>query len=376
MKKRIVLTILGVLIVAGILAGIKALQIGKMIDQGQAFAPPPETVTAYQVQPQSWVSELAAVGSLTAVQGVTISAESPGKIVSIAFQAGSSVRQGDLLLRQDTSIEDARLPGAEATVALARTSLERARFLLVEDAGSQADYDTALANLSLAVAEVGQLKAAIAKKNVRAPFAGKLGIRLVNLGQMLKEGEAIVSLQTLDPVFADFSLPQQALSQLKTGIAVRVTTDAYPGEIFGGKITAINAEVDAATRNIRVQATVTNPGGKLRPGMFARVVVALPETAEVLAIPAPAVLYAPYGDSTYVIEEHKDEKTGQTGKVLRQQIIRLGEKRGDFVAVTSGLKGGETVVSTGAFKLRNGQAVVIDNKLAPTFSLEPKPENN
>lgn len=376
MKKRIALAVLGMLIVAGILAGVKALQIGKMIEQGKAFVPPPETVTAWQVQQQSWGGELTAVGSLTAVQGVTVSAEMPGKIVAIAFQPGASVRAGDLLLRQDTSTEEARLPGAEAAVVLARANMERARALLIDHAVAQAEYDTALAAHSQAESEVAQLRAVIARKTVRAPFAGRLGIRLVNLGQMLKEGEAIVSLQTLDPIFAEFSLPQQALSRLKTGSAVHLTTDAYPGEAFAGRITAINAEVDAATRNIRVQATVANPGGNLRPGMFARVAVALPETAQVLAIPAPAILYAPFGDSVYVIEDHKDEQTGQAGKVLRQQFIRLGEKRGDFVAVTSGLKAGETVVSTGAFKLRNGQAVVIDNKLTPAFSLEPKPGNN
>jgi membrane fusion protein (multidrug efflux system) len=376
MKKRIVLAILGVLIVAGILAGIKALQIGKMIDQGRAFVPPPETVTAYQVQPQSWVSELAAVGSLTAVQGVTISAESPGKIVAIALQAGDGVRAGDLLLRQDTSIEEAQLPGAEAEMVLAKANLDRTHALLAEHAVAEAEYDTALAAHSQAMSAVAELRAVIAKKTVRAPFTGRLGLRLVNLGQMLKEGEAIVSLQTLDPVFADFSLPQQALSQLKTGIAVRVTTDVYPGVTYDGRITAINAEVDVATRNIRLQATVANPGEKLRPGMFAHIAVVLPGTAQVLAIPATAVLYAPYGDSVYVIEEHKDEKSGQSGKALRQQFVRLGEKRGDFVAITSGLKANETVVSTGAFKLRNGQTVIIDNKLAPTFSLEPKPDNN
>ncbi|NJC88387.1 MAG: efflux RND transporter periplasmic adaptor subunit [Desulfuromonas sp.] len=376
MKKRIALAILGVLIIAGILAGIKALQIGKMIDQGKAFVPPPETVTAIAVQPQTWIGELSAVGSVTAVQGVTVSAENPGKIVEIAFAPGSSVRAGELLLRQDTSTEEARLPGAEAAVVLAKANLERARALVVEHAVAQVEYDTALATHSQAVAEVASLRAIIAKKTVRAPFGGKLGIRQVNLGQMLKEGETIVSLQSLDPVFADFALPQQALSRLQPGVAVRVTTDTWPDQVFSGKLTAINAEVDAATRNIRLQATVANPGEKLRPGMFARVAVVLPGAVEVLAIPATAVLYAPYGDSVYVIEEHKDEKSGQNGKVLRQQFVRLGEKRGDFVAVTTGLKGGETIVSTGAFKLRNGQAVVIDNKLAPTFSLEPKPENN
>jgi membrane fusion protein (multidrug efflux system) len=376
MKKRILLALLGILIVAGLLAGIKALQIGKMTDQGKAFTPPAETVTSFQLQPQSWTSELAAVGSMTAVQGVTLAAEAPGKIVAIAFQPGTSVRTGDLLVRQDTSVEEAQLPGAEAAEVLARANLERARALLAENAVAQVEYDTALAAHSEAASAVAQLRAVIAKKTVRAPFAGRLGIRLVNLGQMLKEGEPIVSLQTIDPIFADFSLPQQALSQLTTGIAVHVTTDAYPGETFGGKITAINAEVDSATRNISLQATVTNAQEKLLPGMFARVAVVLPGSAEVLAIPATAVLYAPYGDSVYVIEEHKDEKTGETGTVLRQQFIRLGEKRGDFVAVVSGLKGHETVVSTGAFKLRNGQTVVVDNQLAPTFSLEPKPENN
>lgn len=376
MKKRVALAIIGVLIVAGVLAGIKALQIGKMIDQGKAFVPPPETVTSYQVSSQSWTGELTSVGSLSAVQGVTVAAEVPGKVVAIAFQPGGSVRQGDLLLRQDTSVEEAQLPGAEAAAVLAKSDLDRARALIGEHAVAQAEYDAAQAKYSQAMAAVAQIKAAIAKKTVRAPFSGKLGIRLVNLGQILKDGEAIVSLQTLDPIFVDFALPQQAISRLQTGIAVQVTTDAWPGETFGGKLTAINAEVDAATRNIRVQATVGNPREQLRPGMFARAAVVLPETAQVLAIPASAVLYAPYGDSVFVIEEHKDEKTGQTGKALRQQFIRLGEKRGDFVAALSGVTVGETIVSTGAFKLRNGQAVVIDNQLAPTFSLEPKPENN
>ncbi len=376
MKKRIALAIVGLLIVVGLLAGIKFLQIGKMIDQGKKFVPPAETVTTYQVQPQQWDAQLNAVGSLAAVQGVTVSAEVPGKVVAIAFQSGATVKAGDLLLRQDTSVEEARLPGAEATIVLARANLDRTRSLLAQDAGSQVDYDTALANHSLAVAETEQLKAAIAKKTIRAPFAGKLGIRLVNLGQILKEGEAIVSLQTVDPIFADFALPQQAVARLQPGIPVRLTTDTWPGQAFTGKITALAAEVDANTRNLSLQATIANPKQLLRPGMFARVAVGLPGRNEVLAIPATSVLYAPYGDSVFIVEDHKDEKSGQAGKVLRQLFVRLGEKRGDFVAAVSGLKGGETVVSTGVFKLRNGQTAVIDNKLAPTFSLEPKPENN
>jgi membrane fusion protein (multidrug efflux system) len=376
MKKRIAIALVSVLLVAALLAGIKTPQIGKMIDQGKAFVPPPETVTATPVQAQSWETELTVVGSLTAVQGVTLAAEAPGKVVAIAFTAGRSVRAGELLLRQDTSTEEAQLPGAEAAVVLAAANLERARSLLAERAVAQVEYDTALANHSLALAEVERLRAAIGKKTVHAPFAGQLGIRLVNLGQMLKEGDAIVSLQALDPIFVDFSLPQQALSQLRPGIAVRITTDAWPDQLFAGRLTAINAEVDAATRNIRLQATAANADGKLRPGMFVNVGVVLPERVEVLAIPASAVLHAPYGDSVYVIEAAgADGQGSENGKILRQQFVRLGAKRGDFVAVTAGLQGGETVVSTGAFKLRSGQAVIIDNTLAPTFSLEPRPAN-
>ncbi len=373
MKKRIVLAVLGVLLVAGLLAGIKALQIGKMIDQGKQFVPPPETVTTYQVQPQTWDARLGAVASMTAVQGVTVAAELPGKVVAIAFQPGSSVRAGDLLIRQDTSVEEAQLPGAEATAVLTKANLDRAHALLAGNAVAKAEYDTALADYSLAVAAVEQLKATIAKKTVRAPFSGRLGIRLVNLGQILKEGEAIVSLQTLDPIFADFSLPQQALARLNIGIPVTMTTDAYPAESFSGKLTTINAEVDTATRNIRLQATIGNPQERLRPGMFARAQVDLASSSQVVAIPATAVLYAPYGDSVFIVEEQAGD---QGGKALRQQFVRLGEKRGDFVAALSGLTGSEIVVSTGVFKLRNGQAVVIDNKLAPAFSLDPKPENN
>jgi membrane fusion protein (multidrug efflux system) len=373
MKKRVAFAILGVLIVAGLLAGIKALQIGKMIEQGKAYVPPPEVVTAAPVEMQTWPRELPAVGSLTAVQGVTVGAEVPGKVVTIAFRAGDKVRAGDLLLRQDTSVEEAQLPGAEAAVVLAKATLDRTRALLAENAVAQAEYDAAVAAHSQAVATVAQLQATIAKKTVRAPFSGRLGIRLVNLGQILKEGEAIVSLQSLDPIFADFALPQQALAGLQTGSTVRITSDSWPGEVFGGILTAINAEVDAATRNIRVQATVANAAEQLRPGMYVRVAVERPGRNEVLAVPATAVLYAPYGDSVYLIEAAPE---GENGLLLRQQFVRLGEKRGDFVAVTSGLKGGETVVSTGAFKLRNGQNVVIDNTLAPAFSLEPKPENN
>jgi membrane fusion protein (multidrug efflux system) len=222
-------------------------------------------------------------------------------------------------------------------------------------------------------AQADSIRAAIAKKTIRAPFGGRLGIRQVNLGQILREGDPIVTLQTLDPIYVNFSLPQQQLSRLRTGLPVRVTCDALPGLTLAGQVTAINPLVDPDTRNIQLQATIANRAEKLRPGMFVTVLAALPVRQEVLIIPATAVLYAPYGDSVFLVESDKE---GKGGKALRQQFVRLGEKRGDFVAVTSGLKGGETVVSTGVFKLRNGQAAVVDNKLAPDFKQAPTPENN
>jgi membrane fusion protein (multidrug efflux system) len=237
---------------------------------------------------------------------------------------------------------------------------------------SQSDRDNAVASADEAQAQADNIRATIAKKTIRAPFSGQLGIRQINLGQMLREGDVIVTLQSLDPIFVDFTLPQQQLPLLRLGLTVQVTTDALPKETLQGRITAINPLVDAETRQIMVQATVGNRGNQLRPGMFANVAVGLPAQQNVLAIPATSVLYAPYGDSVFVIEDAADKK----GKVVRQQFVRLGVKRGDFVAVTSGIREGETVVSTGVFKLRNGQSVVIDNTLAPDFQKAPTPENS
>jgi membrane fusion protein (multidrug efflux system) len=375
MKKRIFLSLLGVIAVVAILGGIKALQIGRMIEAGESFVPPPETVTTAEVRTESWESLLTAVGSLEAVQGVTVSAELPGKVVKLGFESGEMAARGDILLEQDTSSERARLPGAEAAVALAKNNFRRAGELLREKFISQAEYDRAESEYRVAVAAADEVRATIAKKTIRAPFSGRLGIRLVNLGEILQEGDDIVSLQSLHPIFANFLLPQQQLGRIGIGLPVRVTTDALAGETIEGRITAINPEVDAATRNVRIQATAGNPGERLRPGMFANVAVVLPERNEVLTIPATAVLYAPYSDSVFVVEEKKDEETGETSLVLRQQLVRLGEKKGDFVAVASGLREEERVVSTGVFKLRNGQAVVVDNTLEPEFKLQPQPEN-
>lgn len=357
----------------GGLAGIKYLQIERMTAYGNNFVPPPEVVTTAMVKKDSWESCLTAVGSLEAVQGVVITAELKGKVVHIAFEPGTLVKAGDLLVQQDTSVESAQLRAGEAALMLAKINFERIKKLVANNTVSQSDFDNADAQLKEAAAQVDNIRAVIAKKTIRAPFSGRLGIRQVNLGQTLNEGDEIVSLQSLDPIYVNFLLPQQRLAQVYPGLAIRLTTDAFPGQVISGKITAINPQVDAATRNIRIQATVENPAELLRPGMYVNVSVVLPDRIEVLAIPATSVLYAPYGDSVFVVEEQKNDSKKSSGLVLNQKFVRLGETRGDYVSIISGLKQGETVVSTGVFKLRNGQSVVIDNTLSPEFKQMPKP---
>ena len=376
MAKKIMLTLVIVLVLVGLLAGIKGLQFKTMFAQGANFVPPPETVTTAQVKQDVWQPTLSAVGSVAAVQGVMLRAELTGTVKNIAFDSGASVRAGDLLVELDSSVEQAQLRAAVASADLARLNLERARDLRGRSMVSQADLDSADAQAKQANAQIDNIRALIAKKSIRAPFAGRTGIRQVNIGQWLENGAAVVTLQALDPVYVDFALPQQDLAQLSAGMAVRVTTDAFPSQTFDGKLTAIDPEIDAATRNVSVQATLAHSAGKLRPGMYANVAVVLPETERVLMIPATAVLYAPYGDSVFVVEDQKDEKTGAARKALNQKFVRLGKTRGDFVAVASGLDAGQTIVTTGVFKLRNGASVVVDNTLAPSFQLAPKPANS
>ena len=376
MTKRILLTLLALIIIGGSLAGIKVLQIRHMMALGSKMVPPPEIISTASVQLQSWESVLTAVASLEAVQGVTVAAEQPGKVVAISFASGDFVEKGALLVQLDTSAEVAQLRAIESSRNLARTNLRRLAGLAAKGFIAQAEYDSAEAGFKEAEAQTENIKAVIEKKNIRAPFSGKLGVRQINLGQILKEGQEIVSLQTLDPVFVNFMLPQQELGRITTGMVVRISGDGTQEKQIVGKITTIAPKVEVNTRNIQVQATISNKEEILRPGMFVNVSVVLPEQAKVFTIPGTAVLYAPYSDSVFVVEEKKDEKSGEDIQALRQQFVRLGEKRGDFVEVLSGLKEGETVASTGVFKLRNGQAVVIDNSHSPAFELQPKPENN
>ncbi|MBI5063067.1 MAG: efflux RND transporter periplasmic adaptor subunit [Desulfatitalea sp.] len=376
MAKRIVITVLGLLVLIGLLGGIKGLQIRKMIAQGAQFVPPPETVTTAAVTAAEWESLLTATGSLEAVQGIMVTAEMTGKVVQIPFEPGAKVKAGDLLVQQDTASESAQLRSAEATAALAKINFERMSKLLPEKVVTQSDYDNADAQLKQARAQVDTIRATIDKKTIRAPFAGRLGIRLAHLGQIINAGEPIVSLQTLDPIFVNFQLPQQQLAVVHRGFPIRVLSDALGGDVIEGRITAINPEVESATRNVRLQATLSNQDERLRPGMFVNVTVVLPAAQKVLAIPATSVLYAPYSNSVFIVEEKKDNPPGRSGQVVRQQFVELGEKRGDFVVVRAGLKEGEQVVSTGVFKLRNGQSVVTDNSLAPAFKLAPEPSES
>jgi len=373
MKKAIFLAIIGIIVIVGILAGIKTLQIRTMMAQGEKFVMPPEIVTSAPVEAASWESTLSAVGSLEAVQGVVVTAEMSGKVERIAFEAGKRVASGDLLVQQDVSVETAQLKGAEALAELARINFERSQTLLPDHAISQSDYDNSLAKLTEARSQIDNIRALIAKKTIRAPFAGRLGIRQINLGQVINDGQPIVSLQSLGDIFVNFLLPQQQQAHLRNGLPVRLTSDALPGQTLNGKVTAIDPRVDVATRNLRVQALVPNPNEQLRAGMFANLTLVLPQAEQVLTIPATAVLYAPYSDSVFVIEDKKNASGESSGQMVRQQFVSLGEKRGDFIVVISGLKAGEIIVSTGAFKLRNGQGVIVDNKLAPEFKLAPQP---
>jgi membrane fusion protein (multidrug efflux system) len=316
------------------------------------------------------------VGTISPVQGVDIRAELAGTVRKIDFQSGGTATQGQLLVQLDTSVEEGQLQAMKAQWELAQANLVRARDLKAQGVISQADYDAATASASQTIGEVSAIEATIAKKTIRAPFSGRLGIRAVNLGQFVRDGDAIVSLHSLDPVFVDFNLTEQQLAQAKKTMAVRVSTDATPGRVFDGKVTALNPQFDPSTRNIKVQATVANPTGELRPGMFARIQLVQPETRDLLVVPATAVLHAPYGDSVFVVSDVKDEKSGKTVKQVQMTTVRLGDTRGDFVAVTNGLKAGQLIATSGVFKLRNGASVAIDNSLAPDAQSAPRPPNS
>ena len=373
-KRMIVMLTVTVLLVAG-LGFVKFRQIQTAVAQGAAFQPPPEAVTTIVAIQEQWPATLSAIGTVAAVQGVTVSADLPGTVERIGFDSGKSVREGEVLALLDTRQEQAQLAAAEAQRELTRLNFDRMQGLLNERVISRSEFDRATAEQRQADARAGEIRAAIERKTIRAPFSGVLGIRQVNLGQYLSGGDAVVNLQALNPIYVNFGVPQQTGGQMRVGRNVRITAGDLAGEAFTGRITAIDSVVDEATRNIQVQATLANPHGKLRPGMFVQAEAGMGASSAVVSLPTSAVSYAPFGNSVFVVTDLKSPG-GQSYRGVRQQFVKLGSARGDQIAITEGIKAGDEVVTSGDFKLRNGAAVQVNNKVRPGNNPKPKPENS
>jgi membrane fusion protein, multidrug efflux system len=375
MAKRMILTLVLLAALLGGLGFIKFRQIEVAVAQGASFQMPPTAVTTVVAKRETWPSTLAVIGTAAAIQGVTVSADLPGTIDKIHFESGQWVHEGDILVELDTRQERAQLANNEAQRDLARVQYERAQELVKAGVISKSDYDSATAQQKATEAQVADIKAAIARKTIHAPFAGLLGIRQVSLGQYLAAGQAIVALQSLDPIYVNFGVPQQNTAQMTLGRTLRVTEADLPGLSFSGKITALDSIINEQTRNIQVQATLNNKGKRLRPGMFVQVELPLGAPRDVVPLPASAINYAPYGDSVFVVVEMKDQK-GNSYRGVRQQIVKIEGSRGDQVAIISGLNPGDEVVSSGVFKLRNGAPVLVNNTVKPENSPNPKPEDS
>jgi membrane fusion protein (multidrug efflux system) len=371
MKKRMFIMLAVVLAVIAALGGFKFFQIKAAMSQG--FTMPPEAVTTVIAKQEEWNTTLNAIGSVAAVNGVTVSADLPGVVDSIHFTSGQSVGQGDILVRLDAKQERAQLAAAEAQRELARVSLERGQGMLSKGVIPQQTYDQVAAEYKSAQARVGEIAATIARKNIRAPFAGVLGIRQINVGQYLSGGAPIVSLQALRPAYVNFNVPQQEMAALSPGAAIEVKSDALPATETG-RVAAVDSVIDESTRNVRVQAIFDNRSGALRPGMFVEAQLARGARTRVIPLPASAISYAPFGDSVFIVEQVKGPD-GKPYKGVRQQFVKLGGTRGDQVAVLTGIKPGEEIVSSGVFKLRPGAAVTVNNSIQPGNSTAPKPED-
>jgi membrane fusion protein, multidrug efflux system len=375
MVKRMILMLS---VMAAIIAGlvfVKFKQIQTAMAEGAAFQPPPEAVTTIVAAMDEWPSTQSAIGTTAPVQGVTVSADLPGIVDRIRFESGRAVQDGEVLVELDTRQERAQLAAAEAQRDLAQLNFKRMENLVEDGAIARADYDRAAAEQKSTEARVGEIRATIERKVIHAPFSGVLGLRQVHLGQYLSAGDPVVSLQSLDPIYVNFGVPQQEAGQLKAGRRVRLTADNLDNVVLTGRVTALDSVVDETTRNVRVQATFANPNGKLRPGMFVQVEATAGASQSIIALPASAISYAPYGDSVFVVSDMKDP-AGKPYRGVRQQFVKLGATRGDQIAVVSGVKAGEEIVTSGVFKLRNGAAVQVNNKVKPTNNKAPKPEDS
>lgn len=375
MAKRMILMLVVMAALLGGLGFLKFRQVEAAIAQGASFQPPPTAVTTVTAQRESWPSTLTLIGSAAAIEGVTVSADLPGTVDKIHFESGQWVHEGDVLVELDTRQERAQLANMEAQRDLAKINYGRAQQLANEGVISRSDYDTATAQQKATEAQVGDIRAAIARKTIRAPFSGVLGIRQISLGQYLAAGQAIVSLQSLNPIYVNFGVPQQETPKIALGRSLRVTSNDLPRLALNGRITALDSVVNEQTRNIQVQATLTNPGGRLRPGMFVQVELPLGNARAIIPLPASAINYAPYGDSVFVVTDMKDPK-GKPYRGVRQQVVKVDGTRGDQVAVVSGVNPGDEIVSAGVFRLRNGAPIRVNNTVTPGDNPSPKPEDN
>jgi membrane fusion protein (multidrug efflux system) len=373
MIKRMLFMLVLVGVVLGGLFGFKAFVGGKIKEAMASMADLPQTVSAAKAASSDWQPRIDAVGSLRAVRGADLSLEVAGMVEEITFQSGDEVQAGQVLLRLRDEDDVAKLQSLEATAQLARITYDRDVKQLKAQAISQAIVDNDEANLRNAKAQVAQQKAMVDKKTLRAPFAGRLGLRQVDLGQYLSAGTVIATLQSLDPIFVDFLLPQQSVAQLSVGQMVRVKVDAFPGREFAGKITAINPKVETASRNIQVRATLPNRDQKLLPGMFATVELETGAPQRLVTLPQTAVSYNPYGSLVYIVDDKTKDAGGKPHPVARQVFVTTGATRGDQVAILKGVSEGDTVVTSGQVKLRNGVPLAIDNRIVPTNDAAPKP---
>jgi membrane fusion protein (multidrug efflux system) len=375
MAKRMILMLVVMAALLGGLGFAKFRQVEAAIAQGTSYQPPPTAVTTVVAQKETWPSTQSLIGTAAAIQGVTVSADLPGTIDKIHFESGQWVHEGDILVELDTRQERAQLASLEAQRDLAKITFGRAQELDKAGVISHSEYDNASAQQKATEAQVGDIRAAIARKTIHASFSGSLGIRQVSLGQYLAAGQSIVSLQSLSPIYVNFGVPQQDTPKVIPGHVLRVTNSDLPGVGFTGRITALDSVINEQTRNIQVQATVTNKENKLRPGMFVQVELPMGQARQVVPIPASAINYAPYGDSVFIVSDMKDEK-GRMYRGVRQQVVKIEGTRGDQVAITSGINPGDEVVSSGVFRLRNGAPVQVNNTVKPTNNASPKPEDS
>jgi len=376
MIKRMLIMLVLVGAVLGGLFGFKGFVNGKIKEAMAGMANMPQTISAAKATTSDWQPTIDAVGSLRAVRGADLSLEVPGVVEEILFQSGDEVQAGQILLRLRAEDEIAKLQSLEATAQLAQITYDRDVKQLKAQAISQAVVDNDEANLRNAKAQVVQQKAIVDKKTLRAPFAGRLGLRQVDLGQFLSAGTVIATLQSLDPIFVDFLLPQQAVAQLSVGAKVEAKVDAFPGRLFKGKITAINPKIETASRNVQVRATLPNTDQKLLPGMFATVQLETGAARHLVTLPQTAVSYNPYGSLVYLVDEKGNGGDGKPQFVARQVFVTTGATRGDQVAILKGVAPGDMVVTSGQVKLRNGVPVVINNSVVPKNDPAPKIVDN